>query len=108
MNDDNIRFLDLLGINEGDAGQYTIRLNSGRFFNILDRFFADNDEMMEWMFTEKWPDDDKAKGRINKQSLLKFIHTDTQDKNTRHTGGVRVHARAPTHASVLTLIGPIP
>lgn len=91
MNDDNIRFLDLLGIDEEDAGQYTIRLNSGRFFNILDRFFADNDEMMEWMFTEKWPDDDKAKGRINTPRVLQFIQPDTRDKTTwLYVGGYEV------------------
>lgn len=82
MNVIPIRFLDLLGIDEENTSQYTIRLNSGKYFNILDRYFADQDDLMQWIFTEKWPSDDKAKGRINTPKVLQFIQLNPQDNAT--------------------------
>lgn len=82
MDEHAIRFLDLLGIDEESAGQYTIRLNSGKFFDILERYFADRDSLMQWMFTEKWSADQRAMGRINTPRVLQFIQLSPQDKTT--------------------------
>lgn len=91
MDENTIYFLDLLGIDEENASQYSIRLNSGKFFNILDKFFANRDDLLQWIFTERWPNDGRAQGRINTPRVLQFIQLNPQDNATwLYVGGYEV------------------
>ena len=77
-----IRFLDLIGLDNEQLKDFTIRLNGDNpaWFDLLDAYYSSHDKLMEWVFTKRWPGDNRAKGSFKQKKVLQFIQLHQVDR----------------------------
>lgn len=75
-----IRFLDLIGLDNEQLKDFTIRLNGNKpaWFDVLDAYYSSHDALMEWMFIKQWPGE-KVKGSFKQKKVLQFIQLHQED-----------------------------
>lgn len=75
-----IRFLDLIGLDNEQLKDFTIRLNGNKpaWFDVLDAYYSSHDELMEWVFIKQWPGQ-QVKGAFKKKKVLQFIQLHQED-----------------------------
>ena len=75
-----IRFLDLIGLDNEQLKDFTIRLNGNKpaWFDVLDAYYSSHDKLMEWVFIKQWPGQ-QVKGAFKKKKVLQFIQLHQED-----------------------------
>lgn len=78
MDNEPIRFCEMVGIPEEKLKEYTVRLNRAFFFDIVTEYYTHPEHVMGWIFKKKWSGSKRSTNHMLSK-VLQFVQLKADD-----------------------------